>query len=303
MRSLYGLHTICVSPAASGAGALWILFSMSGMPDTPRVPPGVDPSKPSPARIYDYVLGGTYNFPVDREAAERIRAQSPDLTDAAWVNRAFHQRAARWMAARGIRQFLDIGSGLPTQSNTHGVVQQAIPDARVVYVDNDPMVRAYASEFLAADGTTAVITADLREPDSVLTAPALHALVDLGQPLGLLMTAVLHFVADDADPWGLAARYTDALAPGSYVALSHITHEGLPPRLVEEGVQVYQQSSGVYPRSRAQIARFFSGLELQPPYPDAEPAVTHIGLWGADAPELADSDGSHWWYGGVARRP
>ena len=200
------------------------------MSETPRVPPGVDPTKPSAARIYDYVLGGTYNFPVDREAAERIRAQSPDLADAAWVNRAFHQRAARWMAGQGIRQFIDIGSGLPTQSNTHGVVQEAIPDAHVVYVDNDPMVRAYASELLSGNGTTAVITADLREPDSILNDPALHALIDLDQPAGLLMTAVLHFVADDADPWALAARYAGALAPGSYLALSHITHEGLPPR-------------------------------------------------------------------------
>ena len=276
---------------------------MSVMSETPRVPPGVDPTKPSPARIYDYVLGGTYNFPVDREAAERIRAQSPDLADAAWVNRAFHQRAARWMAGQGIRQFIDIGSGLPTQSNTHGVVQEAIPGAHVVYVDNDPMVRAYASELLCGAGTTAVITADLREPDSILNNPELRALIDAGQPAGLLMTAVLHFVADDADPWALAARYTGALAPGSYLALSHITHEGLPPRLVEEGVQVYKQANGVYPRSRRQIERFFSGLELMPPYPGAEPAVTHIGLWGAEAPELADSDGSHWWYGGVARRP
>jgi S-adenosyl methyltransferase len=277
---------------------------MSSMSETPRVPPGVDPTKPSPARIYDYVLGGTYNFPVDREAAERIRAQSPDLKDAAWVNRAFHQRAARWMAAeQGIRQFIDIGSGLPTQSNTHGVVQKAIPDAHVVYVDNDPMVRAYASEFLSGNGTTAVLTADVRAPDSILNAPGLRDLIDFDQPAGLLMTAVLHFVADGSDPWALAARYAGALAPGSYLALSHITHEGLPPRLVEEGVQVYQQADGVYPRSREQIERFFTGLELVTPYPGAEAAVTHIGLWGADAPELADSDGSHWWFGGVARRP
>jgi len=111
---------------------------MSAMPESSPAPPGVDPTTPSPARIYDYVLGGTHNFPVDREAAERIRARSPDLADAAWVNRGFHQRAARWMAAeQGIGQFIDIGSGLPTPSNTHGVVQKVIPRAHVVYVDND----------------------------------------------------------------------------------------------------------------------------------------------------------------------
>jgi S-adenosyl methyltransferase len=277
---------------------------MSAMPESSPAPPGVDPTTPSPARIYDYVLGGTHNFPVDREAAERIRARSPDLADAAWVNRGFHQRAARWMAAeQGIGQFIDIGSGLPTQSNTHGVVQKVIPRAHVVYVDNDPMVLAYAGELLSDDGTTTVINADLRDVDAVLNDPALRSVIDFARPVGLLITAVLHFVADDADPWSLVARYAGALAPDSYLALSHITYEGLPPRLVEEGVNVYAQAQGVYPRSREQIERFFTGLQVVPPYPGAEPAITHIGVWGAEDPELADSDGSHWWYGGVARRP
>jgi hypothetical protein len=276
---------------------------MSGMPESGPVPPEVDPTTPSPARIYDYVLGGTHNFPVDREAAERIRAQSPDLADAAWVNRAFHQRAARWMAAeQGVDQFIDVGSGLPTQSNTHGVVQKVIRSARVAYVDNDPMVRAYARDLLSGDGTTAVITADLRDVNEVLADPALRALIDFGRPVGLLMTAVLHFVADAADPWGLVARYAGALAPGSYLALSHVTYEGLPPRLVEAGMSVYAQAQGIHPRSREQIERFFAGLQIEPPYPGAERAVTHIGLWGADDPDRADSDGSHWWFGGVARR-
>jgi hypothetical protein len=262
----------------------------------------VDPTKPSPARIYDYVLGGQHNFPVDREAAEAIRAQSPDLEDAAWVNRGFHQRTARWMAAeQGIGQFIDIGSGLPTQGNTHGVVQRVAPKAHVVYVDNDPMVRAYACELLADDGTTAVITADLREPGIVLDDPAMRALIDFEKPVGLLMTAVLQFVADESDPWALVARYLDALAPGSFLALSHVTYEQLPPRLVQAGRDVYAQAQGIHPRSRADIERFFTGLEILPPYQGAEPAVTHLGLWGADDPEMADSDGSHWWYGGVGR--
>ena len=272
------------------------------MSEVPQAPPGVDPTKPSSARIYDYVLGGKHNFPVDREAAERIRAQSPDLEDAAWVNRGFHQRTARWMAAeQGIRQFIDIGSGLPTQGNTHGVVQRVRPQAHVAYVDNDPMVRAYACELLAGDGTTAVITADLREPDAVLNDPALRELIDFEEPAGLLMTAVLQFVGDESDPWGLVARYVDALAPGSYLALSHVTYEQLPPRLVQAGRDVYAQAQGIHPRSRAEIERFFTGLEIMPPYQGAEAAITHLGLWGAEDPELADSDGSHWWYGGVGR--
>jgi len=269
----------------------------------PPAPPGVDPAVPSPARIYDYVLGGTHNFPVDRAAAEQIRAQSPDLEDAAWVNRSFHQRTARWMAERqGIRQFIDIGSGLPTRDNTHGVVQRVAPGTRVVYVDNDPMVAAYAGELLAGDGTTSVITADLRDPDAVLTDPALRRLIDLGRPAGLLMTAVLQFVADESDPWALVTRYLTALAPGSYLALSHVTHEGLPPRLVRAGQEAYARAQGIYPRSRAEIARFFAGLEIVPPYPGAARTVTHLGMWGAEDPDLADSDGSHWWYGGVGQR-
>jgi hypothetical protein len=274
------------------------------MREDPPAPPGVDPAVPSAARIYDYVLGGTHNFAVDRAAAEQIRAQSPDLEDAAWVNRGFHQRSARWMAdQQGIRQFLDIGSGLPTHSNTHGVVQRVAPSAHVVYVDNDPMVRAYAGELLADDGTTAVITADLRDPEALLAQPELRQLIDFARPTGLLMTAVLQFVADESDPWALVARYLDALAPGSYLSLSHVTHEHLPPRLVQAGLDTYARAQGIHPRSRAEIERFFAGLEIVPPYPGATPAVTHLGVWGADDPELADSDGSHWWFGGVARLP
>jgi S-adenosyl methyltransferase len=130
------------------------------MTETQRVPPGVDPDTPSPARLYDYCLGGTDSFPADQDAAEKIRARMPELADAAWANRGFHQRAALWMAAsRGIRQFIDIGSGLPAQNNTHQAVQKVAPDARVLYVDNDPLVRAYASALLAGDGSTGFITA------------------------------------------------------------------------------------------------------------------------------------------------
>lgn len=272
------------------------------MADDSPVPPGVDPTTPSPARIYDYVLGGKHNFAVDRAAAEQIRAQSPDLEDAAWVNRGFHQRSARWMAdEQGVRQFIDIGSGLPTQSNTHGVVQRVTPAARVVYVDNDPMVQAYAGQLLASDGTTTVITADLRDPDAVLADPALRRLIDPEQPTGLLMTAVLQFVADESDPWALVARYLDTLAPGSYLSLSHVTYEYLPPRLVQAGIDAYSRGQGIHPRSRAEIERFFAGLEIVPPYPGAAPAITHLGVWGADDPDIADSDGAHWWYGGVGR--
>lgn len=275
------------------------------MSEAERVPPGVDPTTPSPARIYDYVLGGTHNFAVDRAVAEAIRAQTPDLQDAAWVNRSFHQRAARWLAAeRGISQFIDLGSGLPVPGNTHDVVQAVEPRAHVLYVDIDPMVRAYAAELLADDGTTAVITADLRDPDRVIDDPELRRLIDFSQPTALLVTAVLQFVPDDADPWGLIERYVSMLVPGSYLVLSHVTYEGLPPSLVQTGRDVYARTAdGIYPRSRADIERFFTGLEIVPPHEGAEPAVTHIGAWGAEDPDMAGSDGSRWWFGAVAWCP
>jgi hypothetical protein len=268
-------------------------------------PPGVDPATPSPARLYDYYLGGTDNFPADREAAEKIRARMPELADAAWANRAFHQRAAQWMArSAGIRQFLDIGSGLPTQNNTHQAVAKAAPHARVVYVDNDPLVRVHASALLTGAGDTRFITADLRDPGSVLNHPHTRELIDFSQPAGLLMTAVLHFVADGSDPCGLVARYVAELAAGSYVALSHITADQKPPAAVQAILDIYAQATEqIHMRSRGEVARFFDGLELVPPYDGAPAAVTYVGEWGAEDVALADSDGSRWSYGGVARRP
>ncbi len=267
------------------------------------VPPGVDITRPSPARMYDYYLGGTHNFPVDREAAERIRKVMPDLADAAFANRGFHQRAAIWMAEQGIRQFLDLGAGLPTRGNTHQAVAKVTGDARVVYVDIDPMVAAYASHFLDQAQRTAVVTADLRDPEAVLGHPEVGRLIDFAEPAGLLMTAVLHFVADGSDPWGLVRRYLDALAPGSYLALSHATYEMLVPQHVQATREVYEQASAnVHLRSKAEIERFFEGLEIVPPYEGVGPSVCHVGLWGAEDPEAADSDGSRAFFCAVARK-
>src|SRR5260221_8922732 len=156
------------------------------MSDTPYqyVPHGVDPTRPSAARLYDYYLGGTTNFAVDRAVGERLKADVPDLIDAVWANRGFHGRAAVWLARQGIRQFVDIGSGLPTQNNTHEAVHRVAPEARVVYVDNDPMVAAHADALLAEDGTTAVITAALPDPGARLGHPRRLALIDLADPAG-----------------------------------------------------------------------------------------------------------------------
>jgi hypothetical protein len=279
-------------------------FTGGAMADAEQVPAGVDTSRPSPARMYDYMLGGTHNFAVDREATREFQAQFPDLEDAAWANRGFHGRAARWMAiTQGIDQFIDIGSGLPTQSNTHQVLHAVNPAARVVYVDNDPMVLASASELLSGDGTTALVHADLRDPDALLAKPGLRKLIDFGQPAGLLMTAVMQFVDDSADPWGIVSRYVGALAPGSCFALSHITGDKIPPRSVATGVRVYTRASeSAHPRARAEIERFFDGMEIVPPYPGANPAVCHVGVWGSEDPESADSDGSRVFWCAVARK-
>ena len=274
------------------------------MTEDPPVPAGLDPTIPSPARLYDYYLGGRQNFPADRAAAKRIIAALPDLPDAAWANRSFHQRAARWMAEQGIRQFIDIGSGLPTVGNTHEIVQAVAPDARVVYVDNDPMVALFSAELLKDAQTATVVTADLRDPPAVLGHPDLRALIKDGEPTGLLMTAVMHFVAPGSDPWGLVARYMDALAPGSYLVLSHITADRLPPRAVEEGLDVYSRATeNIYVRSSDEVQRFFEHLHMVPPYDGAPPGVCYVGEWGAEEPSLADSDGSRMLYCGVGRRP
>ena len=277
----------------------------NAMEQARQIPAGVDPSKPAPARIYDYLLSGENNFESDREAADRITAVVPDIRDCAWANRGFHQRAARWIARRGIRQFIDIGSGLPTVRNTHEVVQAVDLQCRVVYVDNDPMVREQAGELLTDRADVRVILGDLRDPDDVLANPDLRALIDFGQPAGLLMTAVMHFVADSYDPHRLLRRYLDVLAPGSYLALSHLTDDQKPPRAVGEFRHAFDHATEqVHFRSKAEIERFFTGLELVSPYqPGTKGRLCYAGDWGAVDQALADSDGSRWLYCGVARRP
>jgi hypothetical protein len=273
------------------------------MSDAEQVPSGIDATRPSTARLYDYYLGGSNNFEVDRQAGEHLRRQLPELADAAWANRGFHGRAAVWMAAeQGIRQFIDIGSGLPTQNNTHEVVHAVVPTARVVYVDVDPMVAAHSRELLAGDERSTLIQADLRDHATVLGHPDLRALIDFDQPVGVLMTAVMHFVADEEDPWGMVAKYMAATSPGSYLALSHATYELLPPQAVRAMMEVYENAtSHIYLRSKVDIARFFDGMDLVPPHVGSQSSVCYVGCWGAEDPDAADSDGSRVLRCGVAK--
>ncbi|TVY99088.1 hypothetical protein EAS64_41720 [Trebonia kvetii] len=270
-----------------------------------RQPDGLDVTKPSPARIYDYMLRGTHHCDVDADAAERILRSVPEIRDCAWSNRGFHQRSATWIAKRGIRQFLDLGSGLPTVGNTHEVVRKIHRDARVVYVDNDPLVELHSREILgSAARQVGVICADLRDPDAILGHPVVREFIDPAEPTGLLMTAVLMFVADESDPHGLVRRYVSAVGPGSCLALSHLTDDAKPPVAVDAFRRVFDHATEqMHFRSKAEIARFFDGLDVQPPYKGAQPALTYSGLWGAEDVQLADSDGSRWLYCAVARVP
>jgi hypothetical protein len=268
------------------------------------VPAGVNTSIPTPARIYDYMLRGHNYFERDQQAAEQILAAVPEVRDAAWSNRGFHQRAAKYIADHGVRQFIDIGSGLPTVGNTHEVVQKIVPDVVVVYVDNDPMVELHSQDILIGQESIAAIAGDLREPDAILSHPTIRDLIDLSQPVGLLLTGVMMFVSDESHPHDLVRKYMDAVAPGSYLSLSHLTDDQKPPARAEGFRAAFDTATEhLYFRSRSEVARFFDGLDLVAPYRGAEPGLTFTGVWGAEDPEAADTDGSRWLYCGVARKP
>ncbi len=175
----------------------------------------MDITVPSVARMYDYFLGGTDNFEVDRIAGEKIRANMPEAMDTAWANRGFLQRSVRWLAEQGIRQFIDIGAGLPTMNNTHDAAQAVIPDARILYVDNDPLVRVHANKLLEGATGTAFITADFRDPDGLFGQQTAQEAIDFTEPVGLLVVALTHFVPDEDDPWGLIQRYMVSWRPAA----------------------------------------------------------------------------------------
>jgi S-adenosyl methyltransferase len=276
------------------------------MSDHEQIPPGVDPSRPSPARMYDRFLGGTANFRADRDAADEILRLVPEIRDAAWANRGFLLRAVRWMADRGIRQFIDLGAGLPAQRSTHEVARQLAPDARVLYTDNDPGVIAYGRHLLAGVPGVGLIEADFRDPEALFGHPLTRELIDFTQPAGLLIVAVAHFIPDADDPWGLVARYVNALAPGSYLALSAAGSGQIATEKAERIAAIYARSTtpAAIGRSKADIARFFDGLRIVTPYPDAlarEPVF--VAQWDSEDPAEGDDAGSRMSYAAVARKP
>lgn len=221
------------------------------------------------ARIYDYHLGGTHNFAADRAAAKAITEMFPQVPALAQTGRAFLRRAVHYLAGAGVRQFLDIGSGLPTEGNVHEIAQQTVPDYRVVYVDIDPVAVAESLEILEGNDQATALRADVRGARSILDHPKVRGLLDFDQPVGLLLVAVLHFVPDDAEAYGAVNELVGALAPGSYVVLSHATEEtsDVDPDGIKTLHDVYkrQTATPLKLRKRPEIARFFDGLEMVDP--------------------------------------
>jgi S-adenosyl methyltransferase len=256
--------------------------------------------QPHPARLYDYLLGGKDNYPADREAAEQAIADGIDLRAAARQNRAFLRRASHYLAAdAGIRQFLDIGTGIPTSPNLHEIVQAVGPESRVVYVDNDPLVLTHARALLTStpQGRTAYLDADLRDPASILAAPELHHTLDLTRPVALSLFAILHFIPDDAGAYDIVRILVAALPAGSYLAISHGTAD-FDPGMHESVARYRAQGIPTQARSHDEIARFFDGLDL------VDPGIEVLHRWRPDGPTPPGiTDATTSVYGAVARKP
>ncbi|WP_432984426.1 SAM-dependent methyltransferase [Dactylosporangium sp. CA-233914] len=241
----------------------------------------LDTGVPHPARRYNYWLGGKDNFAADRESGDLLAKSYPAARIAARANRAFLQRAVRYLAAEaGIRQFLDIGTGLPTADNTHEVAQRIAPDARIVYVDNDPMVMTHARALLSStpEGRTRYIEEDLRNPERILSDLEVRDTLDLDRPVALMLIAIVHFLPDQAAARGVVETLLDALPSGSYLAMSCATKDFLTPELAANWDETLRTGkSDVYPRARAEFSEFFTGLDL------VDPGVVAVSGWRADS--------------------
>ena len=267
-------------------------------PETAPSPPEIDPDTPSPARIYDYWLGGSQNFAADREAGRRAAQAMPTLVAAIRANRAFLRRAVHHLVGElGVTQLLDLGSGVPTVGNVHEVARDLSDEVTVVYVDIDPVAIAHARALLADVPRTEAILADLRSPERVLTHPVLQGALDLTQPVAVLMNAVLHFIPDSEHPGDLVRAYLQAASPGSYLALSHAAPDLDHPDEQARMLADYQTSTGVTftNRSPEQIASWLASLEIQPP------GLVTIDQWRPDASTRRTQMLRT--YGVVARKP
>jgi len=256
------------------------------------------PDIPSAARVYDYLLGGKDNYPADRAVAESMIAQLPNVRQAVQWNRAFLRRVVRYLIIEaGIRQIVDIGAGLPTVGNTHEIALDASPEARVVYVDHDPVVLTHARNMLHAIPNAAIIEHDLLEPDEILADPVLRKLIDFGQPAAFLFLSILHFVSDEADPAGLITRLLEPFPAGSHVAISHATPDTVPE--VNDVERVFDEATEqAHVRSRADIARLVAGMET------IEPGLAWPPEWRPDPGEEVPPNAAESYYCVVvARKP
>jgi S-adenosyl methyltransferase len=282
----------------------WGQKSPPPAPRPTRTPADIDTQVPHASRIYDYLLGGTTNFAVDRAMAEDVfggvYAGGIDAARAdVLANRAFLGRAVRYLAGAGIRQFLDIGTGIPTEDNVHQVAQSVAPESRIVYVDYDLIVRAHASVLLEStpDGATAYVTADLREPEKILEQA--KATLDFRQPVALVLVGILHVVPDQDDAYGIVARLVKALPSGSYLVVSHLASDINPDETVEAVKLLNERAHETFfLRDRAEVARFFDGLEL------LEPEVVTVDRWRpSEAHRKRPGHRATPIYGAVGRKP
>ncbi len=266
---------------------------------TQQVPPEINTNVPQSARVYDYWLGGKDHFPADRALGDAIAEALPTIRTQVRAQRAFLGRAVRYLTRdAGIRQYLDIGTGIPSAGNVHDVAQEVAPESRVLYVDNDPIVLAHARALMAgtAEGPVAFIQADLREPETILSDPAVAGTLDLDQPVGLVLIGVMHHLRDDDDPRRIVATLVDALAPGSYLVLSQSTPDFDPDAMRALAAASEQGGIPNVPRSLADTEPFFAGLEL------VEPGLVPMATWRPD-PGAEQDPRSVYAYGGVARKP
>jgi SAM-dependent methyltransferase len=265
----------------------------------PRIPPEINTNVPQSARVYDYWLGGKDHFPADRALGDAIAEALPTIRTQVRAQRAFLGRAVRYLTRdAGVRQFLDIGTGIPSAGNVHDVAQEIAPESRVLYVDNDPIVLAHARALMSGtpQGSVAFIQADLREPEAILGDPAVAGTLDLAEPVGLVLIGVMHHLRDDDDPRRIVATLVDALAPGSYLVLSQSTPDFDPDAMGALAAASEQGGIANVPRSLADTEPFFAGLEL------VEPGLVPMATWHPDPGEGLDPR-SVYAYGGVARKP
>ncbi|HEY2579344.1 MAG TPA: SAM-dependent methyltransferase, partial [Streptosporangiaceae bacterium] len=262
-----------------------------------RVPEGVDETVPSVARIYDYLLGGKDNYAVDRAAAAQFIELVPEVPRIARSNRQFLVRTVRFLAESGIRQFIDLGAGLPTTPNVHEVARSVIPDARVAYVDHDPIVLAYGNALFATDDGVIVIGADARQPAAVLGDPGLAGLIDFGEPFAVLILALMHFVSDEENPGRIVAGYRDRLPTGGYLVISVGSSDGGPAAGPDGRLAELYRAAGtpIVGRSHEEIAAWFDGFELE------EPGLVQLSQWRPDNWAEARTTRIHM-LGGVGRK-